>query len=330
MKLLCKVLMGMLLLTACSSRNEKKSVPSSKGLPSELLLVVDEAVWQSSAGDSLEQVLQGSTPGLPQHEPMFRMMRVFPRHFTPAYVTMRNILEVRVNAQAQQPTMGVAHHVKARPQVYVRIEGSDARQLAAFIGGQRERIQDAFLQGEYAWHRAALRKKYSKQVYDVALRQLGVKVHAPQEIAKVKQAGNFLWASTDRLDEDMNIVLYTLPFTEWSSLQEGTGRWVELRDSVMKRNIPGSTPQKWMTTTREQGEALVRAEKGVRASGEKVPLMRGLWEMHRGAIGGPFVCVAVPDSAHRRVIVAEGFVYSPHGNKRDLVRKLEAVVLGVE
>ena len=36
-----------------------------------------------------------------------------------------------------------------------------------------------------------------------------------------------------------------------------TKRWVELRDSVMKRNIPGSTPEKWMTTTRENGEPLV-------------------------------------------------------------------------
>ena len=105
-----------------------------------------------------------------------------------------------------------------------------------------------------------------------------------------------------------------------------TKRWVDLRDSVMKRNIPGSTPENWMTTTRENGEPLVVQRSVQLADGRQVYEMRGLWEMRKGALGGPFVSLAYPDSAQGRLLVTEGFIYSPDTNKRDLVRRMEAAL----
>lgn len=78
----------------------------------------------------------------------------------------------------------------------------------------------------------------------------------------------------------MNYVCYSLPLADSSMLL--TKRWVELRDSVMKRNIPGSTPENWMTTTRENGEPLVVQRSVQLADGRQVYEMRGLWEMRKG------------------------------------------------
>ena len=44
------------------------------------------------------------------------------------------------------------------------------------------------------------------------------------------------------------------------------------------------------------------------------------------ALGGPFVSLAYPDSAQGRLLVTEGFIYSPDTNKRDLVRRMEAAL----
>jgi hypothetical protein len=60
--------------------------------------------------------------------------------------------------------------------------------------------------------------------------------------------------------------------------------------------------------------------------GREVLEVRGLWEMRNGALGGPFVSLARVDTASRRVVVGEGFVYSPSTDKRDLVRQMEAVL----
>ena len=66
-----------------------------------------------------------------------------------------------------------------------------------------------------------------------------------------------------------------------------------------------------MTTTRENGEPLVVQRSVQLADGRQVYEMRGLWEMRKGALGGPFVSLAYPDSAQGRLLVTEGFIYSP-------------------
>jgi hypothetical protein len=48
--------------------------------------------------------------------------------------------------------------------------------------------------------------------------------------------------------------------------------------------------------------------------------------MRNGALGGPFVSLTRVDTVSRKVVVGEGFVYSPSADKRDLVRQMEAVL----
>ena len=98
---------------ACGGGEKKAPLGPSKGLPGELLLIVDASLWKTSARDSLEDVLKGSVPGLSQHEPMFRMIRIFPENYSGQYSTMRNIIEVREDPQADGVEMGVAYNVKA-------------------------------------------------------------------------------------------------------------------------------------------------------------------------------------------------------------------------
>ena len=84
------------LMSACDGQEKKKvSLGASQGLPGELLLIVDPSLWKTDARDSLESVFQGSMPALPQNEPVFRMMRIFPENYSGRFSMMRNIVEVR-------------------------------------------------------------------------------------------------------------------------------------------------------------------------------------------------------------------------------------------
>lgn len=64
------------LLSACVGGN-----PTSTGRPFEVLVVIEEAVWNQAAGKALQEVLDTDVPGLPQSEPSFRVMHVAPKHF---------------------------------------------------------------------------------------------------------------------------------------------------------------------------------------------------------------------------------------------------------
>ena len=100
---------------------------------------------------------------------------------------------------------------------------------------------------------------------------------------------------------------------------------VALRDSVMQANIPGSNPDQWMETVREQGMPLVEG-RILQRDGHRILETRGLWQMRHGALGGPFVSQAHIDSLTHELVVAEGFVYSPGTDKRDLLRMVEAAI----
>ena len=43
-------------------------------------------------------------------------------------------------------------------------------------------------------------------------------------------------------------------------------------------------------------------------------------------MGGPFVAHAIADSIHKRIVVAEAFVYAPEQLKRNIMRQLEAAL----
>ena len=64
----------------------------------------------------------------------------------------------------------------------------------------------------------------------------------------------------------------------------------------------------------------------VAVKGRRMMVCRGLWSMKGDAMGGPFVSHSVVDSASRRIVVAEAFVYAPGMKKRNLLRQVEAAL----
>lgn len=318
-------LLVLVLFASCGEfKNEKKRSVPSKGLPSELLLIVDEPIWNSSSQASIEAVLEGSVPGLPQNEAQFRVLRIFPEHLTARYTTFRNIVELRLNPSLKQVEEKTARNVNATPQIYVSVMAPDEVGLNEYLESQGDKLVDKLVDAELQYETALLRKNYSTTVSDAVRKVFSYTVNVPADIKRLKTADNFVWASTDRLEKDLNFVCYSVPYV--ADGKDFMAGWVSLRDSVMKRNIPGSTPEKWMTTTVEEGKPLVVTSERTLPDGRDVFEMRGLWEMRKGAIGGPFVSLAFPDSDGDRMLVVEGFVYSPETNKRDLVRRMEAAL----
>lgn len=325
-------------LTACSSSSDAKKggavLPASKGLPYELTLLVPKPLYSGELRDTLDAILRQSTPGLPQHEPMFRLNVVYPdghladggfsgRHLT-SWRTMRLRLLVDTAATTQ---LGVAHDVIASPQTEVRATAPTPHMLAVMLGRERQRIIDIFVDAELEREADALRRKFSKRTAD-ALRNLTAasgrsrSVCVPVGLQSAKVGIDFLWTGTNLADRDQNFLYYTYP---WDGFDLTAATFTDHRDSVLKANIPGAMPGQWMQTARLDGMPLTLARMRIINNVSQLEV-RGLWELRAGALGGPFVALAQIDSAARRVVVVEGFVYSPHSPKRPLIRQLEAAL----
>lgn len=325
--MICLLAIGVALLAGCSpSQGEKeaqKRIVASKGLPSELLVVVDKGIWTSDVVDSIKALMEGAVPCLPQREDYFRMTHILTKFYKPTYSTMHSQLFLHLEPGLTGPMMGVSYDVIARPQIQVTVKAPDLNAMRRFLSSHGMQIRDLIEDHQLQMRVANLQRKHSQKISADLRQTLGMDIHAPEQIRATKKGKDFLWAGTNLNEKDQNLVIYTYP---WDGSDVLTADYMAMkRDSVMRVNIPGSQPDQWMQTTREQGIPMLTSE--VRPiGGRMVQEVHGLWEMRCGALGGPFVSLSRIDTARHRVIVAEGFVYSPGTPKRDLLRDLEAAL----
>ena len=318
-------LLTALIVVSCSSGDRGAHKPASKGLPYELVLIVPKTLYEGPLRDSLDVLLKSSTPVLPQHEPLFRLDVVYQEGNLVPWRTFRNRLLVCLG-----PTeIGIARNPVARPQIEVKVSAPTAHELAELIGKNRQYLTDLFVDAELEVEAARLRGKYSRMTYDSLQRLTGHTICVPEGLRASKVGKDFLWTGTNLNDRDQNFVFYSYPW-DGSSLTEE--QFVEKRDSVMRINIPGAAVGQWMQTALVLGGSPERTSSHLVLSrtrvlnNKEVLEVHGLWEMRGGALGGAFVAIAHTDTAAQRVLVTEGFIYSPHSPKRNLMRQMEAAL----
>lgn len=316
MRHLIYIIVGLAALAACSGE-KKRILGEAIGGEGEVLLVVDKTIDESDLRDTLDLILAGPTPGLNQPEPFFRLVHLQRKNYNRRYASMHSILIVAVQPKAKATTIGAANDVNSKGQTVVELVAPDLGALRAFLTPHKAQLRDLLLDGQLQRKARELRQRHNGRVAADLSRHLGLTLCAPNDVKFDKLGQGFFWASDRKPEENLNIVVYTLPLTAYNDTA-----FAHSRDSVMKRHIPGATPRQWMATVWENGTPVIlsRERKGYVE-------VRGLWEMHDGPMGGPFVAHIHRDKKKGRLVVAEGFVYSPSTDKRDLLRTLEAALL---
>ena len=307
---------------AAGKKKSKKSLmmPNASGLPYEMLVVMDDAQWDRPLGRAVFNVLDSDVPGLPQSERSFRISRVEPSGFNSnMFKIMRNVIKVDIQNIYTQPKFKFARNVYSYPQMIMTLQAPDEESLTDYINNNQQSIIDFFTKAEMNREIENLREKHNPEVSRLAKEILGVDIWVSWEINKFKKGKDFLWASTNVGKKDMNLVLYSYPYTDRNTFT--LDYFLQKRDSVMKANIPGGPEGSYMTTNHNY----VYVEDGT-VRGKYAQIARGLWRIQGDRMGGPFVSHSRVDEVNGRVIVAEAFIYAPESLKRDLLRRMEAAL----
>ncbi len=305
---------------ATSQKKKNLLMPNASGLPYEMLVVMDEAQWDRPLGRAVFNVLDSDVPGLPQSERSFRISRVAPDGFNSnMFRIMRNVIKVDIQNIYTQPKFKFARNVYSYPQMIMTLQAPDEESLTEYINNNQQSIIDFFTKAEMNREIENLRERHNPEVSRLAEEILDVDIWVPWELNKFKRGKDFLWASTNVGKKDMNLVLYSYPYTDKNTFT--LDYFLQKRDSVMKANIPGGPKGSYMTTNHDY----VYVEDGT-VRGKYAQIARGLWRIQGDRMGGPFVSHSRVDEANGRVVVAEAFIYAPESLKRDLLRRMEAAL----
>ncbi len=292
-------------------------MPSSGGNPYEVMVVADDSVWNGYAGIALRRVLKEPIPMLPQDEPMFHVSRIKPANYDRITNLFRNIIVFKINDDYREPRIKFERDVHAWQQAIVTIHAPNTRLASAYITENTRSLQQFFSNEEINRQAENIRYNYNTKFNDSVKKYFGCEIMIPKDILKMKVGKDFIWASNDGLSTVQNICVYSYPYAT-KKVFDKYG-FIALRDTFMARNIPGYNPGSVMETT---GQYVKLTNKIVK--GNFVQEARGLWDMTKDAMGGPFISHSRIDSINNRVIVAEAFVYAPSKMKRTILRRLEA------
>jgi hypothetical protein len=293
-------------------------MPPASGRPYELLVVINQDMWERPAGRALYNVLDKDVPGLPQSERSFRIMFTDPSNFDSTLKLVRNIIIVQVDEKRfTQPKMSAAKDVYAAPQAILTIQAPTEASLGGFITENTNKIIDYFTTQEMNRQMQVLETNHSEFISNKVKEMFDCDVWVSGELSSFKEGEDFYWFGTNTATRDRNFVIYSYPYTAYDTFTKEY--FTHKRDSVMRVNIPGAREGMYMET-----DTLMTKVKGLNVQGQYALEARGLWRVKADMMGGPFVSHARVDTVNNRVVVAEVFVYSPDTRKRDLIRQMEA------
>lgn len=322
----CLLLFSILTLFSCDNSNENKKGGSkvrgaSMSAPYELLVVCNKDWLGTTNGEFFRDIVNATIPCLPQDEQYFRTTTIDPSNFTKSFMFYANIITADISKKYQKPECRVVRDLYARPQIVISLTAPDNNSFNELCQQNREQILTIFTDAELQREQANLKKKSSLTVMNQAKKQFGCEIKTPDDINFIKKkTDNFFWASTEidgEYNNLLNFCMYAYPYTSTDAFQ--IDNFLQKREEFMKKNVQGLEEGQYMTYNPQSIEA-----KNLEIDGHFVLEVRGLWEMEKVALGGPFISYAQVDTTNNRVIVTEGFVMAPGKSKREYIRKLEA------
>lgn len=306
----------LLVLGGCSSN---MVLPQATGWVYEVVVVMDQKVWDGEGGAALTAELESDIPGLPQPEAALKLTKVTPEVFDGMLRYAKNIMRVNVNpASYTKVSLRYETNAWAQNQVVLTLNAPDQASIVQYLNEKKGVLVEFFTKAEMDRVFTTLEKTYSSLVMEKVQAKFDVKLNVPAEMTFYKDTTDFFWTSNNANTGRVDFIVYSFPYVDPETFT--VNYLVNKRDSVLREHIPGSFPNSYLATELRWGLDY----QPITHLGKYGGVMRGLWKTVGDMMGGPFVSLTRVDEVNNKIIVAECFVFAPEMEKRNLIRRGEA------
>ena len=302
----------LLFLASCSTGGRNGKLPKSTGMPYEVVL-------EGDTDSIVTKMLTEDVTGLPQPEPLCRLIQVKKGKTRGNYLLVRTRIVVNIgerDSESRDFSVTLHHDENAAPQNIIRITARSAQQLRERLNGEKLRqIVDEVELKHLADIISGNPSKQNREMQDEIKKMFGIDMKIPAAMNASKKAKDFIWISNNASSGMQNLLVFKVK-SEERRAGKGKVKSEERRmknsnafqvndkaliDSILRTNMPGETDSMYMV----------------------IPHLseRGLWEMKGDAMGGPYVMHRIHNNLY---IIA--FVYAPEMKKKILIKQLEAAI----
>ena len=302
-------------LLSCETKKQTAFVPDSSGNINHLTVVMKKSQWNGTLGETVRNEIATVYEGLPLDEPRFTVRHLVPKAFSGFGRHGRNIIWFRKDSIN---LFQLIQNQFARPQVLAISQGEDDEVMAEYIKENATLLIATFQENE---RKEKIRRIGKSLTKDKDLQEkFGIELTYPSAYTTVKDSLNFIWIEKLIQKGSMNLIAYSLPEKAFS--KPSLKRVIEIRDSIGKDHIPGRLPKTHMITEAAYLPYFYRTK----LAGQTAYLTKGMWEVKKDFMAGPFVNYMIQDSITQDWIVIEGFAFAPSVSKRDYMFELNSIL----
>ena len=309
----------MSVMASCGDSSLTRTLPNVTGTTGEVLVVMDKALWNGSAGSAVREQVAPFLVGLPQPEPAFSILPVNPAGFRDIFVAHRNIIMIKIESGITDPEVVYTRNKWAESQIVVTVTGPDSLSVADCIRENGEAIRQSINDAE--------RERLTWWLTESAGKERSTLISGERRWELIMPAGY----KSDFNREGIMMVSAETPSTTQSVIVSVTERMTSrigcielanLTEKVTSAEVKGPDGGSFMVIEKQ----IPVSCRSFRRYGTDYIEMRGLWTLEGGYMGGPFISYAFIDEETSRAIVVTGFVYAPREEKRELLRQVEALM----
>jgi len=290
-----------IIISSCSDGD--KTLPSSTGVLSEVIFVVEDDLWQGCVKDVVEKTFGAPIQGLVQNESSFRVVQVNHSEFKSILKTHKNIINIAKGVQVSNQK-----NKWANGQLVVQLN---------YDSNKEDNLKKDLnkVKAIFEWRELkSLRKSISKLSHHSSENNIHkhfkIDVLIPAEYKILKDTSTLFWATYNPDKEEVIKQLLVFSFIPQSNnLQQEV---LDKTDSIFAQYFKGA----------KQGQH-------VKIETEFLPyyndnIYKGIWKLEKGFMGGPFLVKTyfVDD----KIIVSAGLVFDPNSRKRKHLKTLEAIL----
>jgi hypothetical protein len=259
------ILLSYFLIAFNSCVLDETDVDSQGGFD-EVLVIADDAKWESDFKNIIEEKFEAPYEVLPQPEKTINVTHVEFEKFDKIFKRYRNILviadledtaavtklvtqnmgEEQIAKAFNNPDfyLGKKTDLWANNQLVVFLFAPGVAKIDSILKHKSEFIKNIFLQNEIRrYHEAVMSVKANKPIMKTIADKFGFSMDIPSDYFIAKNEAGFLWLRKETEEISFNLLFYQEPLSDNGNDAE---RGVELRNILGKKHVSSQIPGSYM------------------------------------------------------------------------------------
>jgi hypothetical protein len=313
------VLVFSFLFFSCTRKSDRLPRKAT-GKINTISIIIDTQLWNGVVGDSIRNKFAYPVIGLTKEEPLFTINQ-YPTKLMEGFMTDgRAIIVIK---EGEKNEFSIKKNQYASPQNVFHISGKTSACILKIIEKNAPKIIQTIKETEITENQRINSQSLLNSA--IILSKFNISLKIPKGYLYVLQETNFVWLKKEIISGNTSLLIYQVPISSIKKDSNAIANIIKMRDSIGNLYISGTEPDTRMIT--EEGYAPYLFK--IKLDGKETFETKGTWELKNDFMSGPFINYAIVDEERNRILVLEGFCYSPSKEERDLMHELESIIKSI-